>query len=102
MMAMLALADDRGDCGRRQLLPTCRGRMGGTEVVHMVADARAWWRRTVHDARTVHGRCACAGIAGGGGQRAAVLRHLAVEMSVDEPESWGARIEPTAKTRATN
>ena len=60
MMAMLALADDRGDCGRRQLLPTCRGRMGGTEVVHMVADARAWWRRTVHDARTVHGRCACA------------------------------------------
>ena len=39
-MAMLALADDRGGRGRRQLLPTCRGRMGGTEAAHMVADAR--------------------------------------------------------------
>ena len=54
MMAMLALADDRGGRGRRQLLPTCRGRMGGTEAAHMVADARP------HDggARcTMHVRC---------------------------------------------
>ena len=67
----------------------------------MVADARAWWRRTVHDARTVHGRCACAGIAGTGQGRAARGRaaHLAVEMSVDEPESWGARVEPIAWTQ---
>ena len=39
----------------------------------MVVDARPWWRRTVHGVRTVHGRCACARIAGGGGQRTAML-----------------------------